>query len=113
MDDYFGVARPLTWWPTGPSAIYRRSEPSRIWLIRKRFPAALRRLWLLGVPLVGLALFMGWLEEFRQYLELLPIFGLILFHWCIHEAGYGHLLRPRDQQPEPTSSADQVHTRAA
>jgi hypothetical protein len=60
-----------------------------------QFPFALRRLCWLLLPMVGLAFFKGWLEELRQYLELLPVFGLLLLQWCLHEAGLGHLLVAR------------------
>lgn len=69
---------------------------ARLLALRARFPAALKRLCLLALPLLGMAFFKGWLEELRQYLELLPVFGLLLFHWCLHEAGLGHLLTARE-----------------
>jgi hypothetical protein len=72
---------------------------ARLWALRAAFPASLWRLCLLAIPLLGLAVFKGWFEELRQYLEVLPIVGLLVFHWCLHEAGLGHLLRARDLSP--------------
>jgi hypothetical protein len=68
---------------------------ARLVALRSSFPPVLVRLCLLALPLFGMALFVGWLEELRQYLELLPIFGLLVFHWCMHETGLGHLLKAR------------------
>jgi hypothetical protein len=67
----------------------------RMAALRRQYPPALVRLCWLVVPLVGLAFFKGWLEEMRQYLELLPVFGLLLFHWVLHEVGLGQHLQPR------------------
>jgi hypothetical protein len=78
---------------------------ARMWGLRRRFPAPLVRLCGLAVPLVALAVFKGWIEELRQYLELLPVFGLLLFHWCLHEAGLGHLLRVRGAGDAPAPAA--------
>ncbi len=75
---------------------------ARLAALRGRFPSALKKLCLLAVPLVGMAFVKGWFEELRQYLEVLPVVGLLVFHWCLHEAGFGHLLRARDQAlPQP------------
>ncbi len=74
---------------------------ARLAALRSRFPSSLERLCLLAVPLVGMAFFKGWLEELRQYLEVLPVAGLLVFHWCLHEAGLGHLLRARDGSVPP------------
>jgi hypothetical protein len=62
----------------------------------RSYPLALRKLCLLVVPLVGMAFFKGWIEELRQYLELLPIFGLLVFQWLVREIGAERLLRPRE-----------------
>jgi hypothetical protein len=86
---------------------------ARLVSLRRQYPKALRRLCWLAVPLLGMAVFKGWIEEMRQYLEMLPIVGLIVLHWTLHEAGYGHLLRARDDIPlsvvtenlEPASAA--------
>jgi hypothetical protein len=72
---------------------------ARMLALRRRFPRPLVRLLVLAVPLVGMALLRGWLEEMRQYLELLPVAGLLVFQWCLHEAGHGDLLRARDRVP--------------
>jgi hypothetical protein len=85
---------------------------ARLVALRGDFPAALKKLSLLAVPLVGLAFFRGWLEEMRQYLEVLPILGLLVFHWCLHEAGLGHLLRPRDRAVPVVPAPPAVQTRA-
>jgi hypothetical protein len=61
----------------------------------RSYPPELRRLSFLAVPLLGLAFFMGWVEEKRQYLEVLAVFGLIGTQWLLIEAGLGRLLRPR------------------
>jgi hypothetical protein len=70
---------------------------ARLVALRDRFPSPLKRLSLLALPLLGMAFFRGWFEEMRQYLEVLPVLGLLVFHWCLHEAGLGHLLRARDR----------------
>jgi hypothetical protein len=67
----------------------------RLTTLRRQFPPALLRLCWLILPLAGLAFFKGWLEEMRQYLELLPVFGLVLFQWVLHEVGLGEHLQPR------------------
>jgi hypothetical protein len=67
----------------------------RLAALRRQFPPQLLRLCWLLVPLAGLAFFKGWLEEMRQYLEMLPVFGLLLFHWVLHEVGLGEHLQPR------------------
>jgi hypothetical protein len=69
---------------------------ARLVALRALFPPALVKLCLLAIPLLGIALFKGWFEEMRQYLEVLPVVGLLVFHWCMHEAGLGHLLRARE-----------------
>jgi len=74
----------------------------------REYPLALKRLSLLAVPLVGAAFFKGWIEEMRQYLELLPIAGLMVLQWILHEAGFGWAFQPhgqprlveRDDKPE-------------
>jgi hypothetical protein len=76
---------------------------ARLLALWRRYPADLRRLCLLAVPLVVLACFKGWVEEMRQYLEVLPVVGLIVIHGTLHEAGLGHLLRAR--QPGPARPA--------
>jgi hypothetical protein len=81
---------------------------ARLVSLRGYFPSALKRLCVLAVPLVGMALFKGWLEELRQYLELLPIAGLLLLHWCLHEAGYGHLLKARGGTAAPRPQQKQT-----
>lgn len=68
---------------------------ARMIAMRQQFPRALARLSWLLLPLVGIAFFKGWIEEMRQYLEMLPVVGLLLVQWCLHEAGLGHLLMAR------------------
>jgi hypothetical protein len=75
----------------------------RLLSLWRQYPAPLRRLCLLAVPLFGIAIFKGWIEEMRQYLEMLPIAGIIVIHWILHEAGFGHLLQAR--QSNSVSSA--------
>ncbi len=75
----------------------------RLALLWPQFPLALRRLCWMLPPMLGLAFFKGWLEELRQYLELLPVFGLLLFHWCLHEAGLGHLVQARRHPLQQTT----------
>jgi hypothetical protein len=86
---------------------------ARLLALQRVFPRPLTRLLVLAVPLLGMALCKGWLEEMRQYLELLPVAGLLAFHWCMHEAGYGHLLRARDRVPAEVSSAPRPQPLAA
>jgi hypothetical protein len=86
---------------------------ARMVALRRHFPPVLLRLSLLAVPLVGMAFCVGWLEELRQYLELLPICGLLLFHWCLHEAGYGHLLHACPLTSAPAAGPVPEAARAA
>jgi hypothetical protein len=89
------------WWP------FYAVGAARMAVLWQQFPCVLRRLLWLVLPMIVLAFFKGWLEETRQYLELLPVFGLLLFHWCMHEAGLGHLLRtpiPPHAQGSPSEN---------
>jgi hypothetical protein len=81
----FGMVRFLSLWP--------------------EYPATVRRLCWLAVPLLGMALCKGWIEEMRQYLELLPLFGMMLVQWTLHEIGRAHLLRPRSAAIVPFTPA--------
>jgi hypothetical protein len=65
----------------------------------REYPLALRKLCLLLGPVLAVAFFKGWIEELRQYLEFLPIVGLIVFQWIVQEAGGGRLLRVRSDAP--------------
>jgi hypothetical protein len=64
------------------------------------FPITLRRLVVLAPVLVALAFFKGWIEEKRQYLEMIPILGPLLVQWVAIELGMGHLLRAKDGATE-------------
>lgn len=70
---------------------------ARFVALHRLYPARLKHLCLLAVPMLGLAFFKGWIEEMRQYLELLPIMGLLVVQWTLHEAGLGGLFQPRGQ----------------
>lgn len=74
------------------------------------YPMPLRRLALLLIPLVGMAFFKGWIEEMRQYLELLPVFGLMALQCLLCELGRGDLLRAR---PWPAVSSSSPESFAA
>jgi hypothetical protein len=93
---YLGLL-PFYSWPVPFFAV----GVARMVALRRHFPPALKRLAVLAVPLVGIALFRGWLEELRQYLEMLPVLGLLVLQWCLHEAGHGHLLRARAATAAP------------
>jgi hypothetical protein len=70
------------------------------------YPVSLRRLAFLLLPLLVLGFFKGWIEERRQYLEFISVFGLIVAQWLLIEAGLGRLLRP-------LSTATEVHSPSA
>lgn len=76
-----------------------------------RFPASLRKLLLLAVIQAGCSFFKGWLEEKRQYLELLPVGGLLMLQWVLMESGFGRLMTPREQaldEPAETAFGERV-----
>ena len=68
----------------------------RIFLIRREVPRDLLWLLVMGLVVLGAAFFKGWIEERRQYLEMLPIVGLIVLQWASLELGIGHLFRPKN-----------------
>jgi hypothetical protein len=75
------------------------------------FPRSLRTLLVLLVIQASLSFFKGWIEEKRQYLELVPIVGLLLMQWVLTEVGHGRLMVPRDlvsAEPETCSVADRI-----
>jgi hypothetical protein len=74
----------------------------------RHYPAELRRLSLLAVPMLGIAFFKGWFEELRQYLELLPIFGLMVMQWLLREAGYGRFAEPCSEAAAPAAPGESV-----
>ncbi len=80
------------WWYY-PFWIVSAIRLARVW---PQFPAPLRRLVLLSFALIAPALFKGWIEEKRQYLEMLPILGPMLIQWVVTELGFGCLLRARE-----------------
>jgi hypothetical protein len=105
----------VTFWFPGRNAKYLATRVFYLWfapllavgLARllsawRLYPPALRKLCWLAVPLLGVAFFKGWIEELRQYLELLPIIGLIVLQWLLHEAGAAGLLRPRSSPAGPS-----------
>jgi hypothetical protein len=67
----------------------------RMYLMRKNFPPYLLRLLSLLALVVCAALFKGWIEELRQYLEFLPVVGMLVIQWTFNEAGLGALFQPR------------------
>jgi hypothetical protein len=71
---------------------------ARIYLIRREVPRALLWLLAMGLVILGAAFFKGWIEERRQYLEVYPIVGLIVWQWAALELGVSHLFRPRVQE---------------
>jgi hypothetical protein len=61
-----------------------------------QLPAMLARVTLLIPIIVSLAFFKGWIEELRQYTEMLSIGGIVIIHWALRELGLSHLLVPRE-----------------
>ncbi len=49
----------------------------------------------MGALLVGAAFFKGWIEERRQYLELLPLMVVVGFRWAADTFGHNDLLKTR------------------
>jgi hypothetical protein len=93
----FWMAKSLVyhaWWV--PVVVVCAYRIARVW---DRVPTGLRRLALLIPLLLAVTFFKGWLEERRQYLELLPVGGLILLQWMAIELGVGHWMRPREGRP--------------
>ncbi len=64
----------------------------RLW---HAFPVRLRRLAYLAVVPLGAAAFKGWIEERRQYMELLPILGPLAVQWVFLELGLDRLCQVR------------------
>jgi hypothetical protein len=64
------------------------------------YPLALRRLAWLAVPLLILGFIRGYYEERRQYLEVLPIFGLMVMQWLLTEFGYRESFQARQTIPK-------------
>ncbi|HEV3342440.1 MAG TPA: hypothetical protein VG125_18865 [Pirellulales bacterium] len=62
-------------------------------------PADLKWFLLLGVVLLCACFFKGIIEERRDYLEVYPIWALILFQWAMVEIGLKHLFVPRECNP--------------
>jgi hypothetical protein len=67
----------------------------RMYLMRTAFPPYLLRVLSLLPFVVAVALFKGWIEEMRQYLEFLPVVGMLVVQWALTEMGKGALLRPK------------------
>ncbi len=64
--------------------------------IRRELPPRLLPVLLsMAAVMIGLAFFKGWIEERRQYLELLPFAWLIGIRWVLGEVGAAWLLRAR------------------
>lgn len=76
-----------------PVAVVAVARVARHW---HAFPVRLRRLTFLALIPLGLALFKGWFEERRQYMELLAIFGPLALQWVLIELGLERLCRVRD-----------------
>jgi hypothetical protein len=96
-----GTALLFDFWPA-PLVLVLLVRLKAMW---SRSPLSLRRLLVLGVMQVSLAVFKGWIEEKRQYLEMLPIVGPLVIQWVLVELGLGSLLRARDGQPQPGTPA--------
>ena len=79
------------WWYYPPLVV----SAVRIARLRGHFPGPLRRLAVLAVVPLALAFFKGWIEEKRQYLELIPILGPLLIQWVLVELGFSRLMRAR------------------
>jgi hypothetical protein len=79
------------WW-TVPAAVIA----VRIWLLRRAMPRHVLVL-LAGMAgvLVGAGFFKGWVEERRQYFELLPLVGLVACRWAAAELGLDRLVLTR------------------
>jgi hypothetical protein len=100
------------WWPTRNVLWLRDTALLLSWLLpfflvgvvrfvrmMGRVPVELGRLMLLVPLLVGAAFFKGWIEEFRQYGELLPIVGLAVAQWLSEEMSLAHLFVPHPASP--------------
>lgn len=80
-----------SWW-YAPFVLVAVVRISRVW---REFPISLRRLVVLAIVPLGIAVFKGWIEEKRQYLELLPILGPLILQWVAIELGLGQSVRAR------------------
>ncbi|MFO0910722.1 MAG: hypothetical protein U0794_20640 [Isosphaeraceae bacterium] len=85
------------YWPVVIVAILRLGRQAAL------YPRELRRLSVLVVPLLGLAFFKGWIEEKRQYLEMLPILGPLSLQWVAIELGWGESFVARTRSEPPIS----------
>ena len=74
---------------------------ARLW---PSYPWTLKRLIWLAAPLLTLGFFRGLFEEKRQYLEVMPIAGLMVAQWVLHEWGLGRLLVARARVKEASAS---------
>ena len=70
---------------------------ARIAHVRSEFPLRLRRLVVLAIVPLGIALFKGWIDEKRQYLELLPILGPLSLQWLAIELGLSKKVKAREK----------------
>jgi hypothetical protein len=99
------------WWPTRNIGWMRNAALLCSWMLPffligsvrigrmlPRVPSDLRRLTCLLPILLGLAFFKGWIEEMRQYGELLAIMGLVVAQWLSEELGLARFLVPRAEQ---------------
>ena len=88
-----------SWW-YAPMVLVVALRIAKVW---REFPPRLRRLAVLALVPLGIAVFKGWIEEKRQYLELLPILGPLLLQWMAIELGLSRYVKAR---PETTGMAD-------
>lgn len=97
------------WWYL-PVAVVSVVRIARYW---SAFPTPLRCLVVLVPVLLALAFFKGWIEEKRQYLELIPILGPLLIQWVVLELGMGHLLRAKEGATKSAAGDSEVRGRVA
>jgi hypothetical protein len=108
---YPAVPTTSFWWPTRNLGWMRNSALLFSWMLPfflvgfvrigrmlPRVPVELRRLTCLLPILLGLSFFKGWIEEMRQYGELLAILGLVVAQWLSEELGFERFLVPRAEQ---------------
>lgn len=71
-------------------------------VVRDSLPQAIRSAAPVFLLLFGAALFKGWFEERRQYLEAYPFACLVVFQWAFSELGLTSLFSPRVEPEPPT-----------
>ncbi len=81
-----------SWW-YAPLLIVTAVRIAHVW---SEFPLPLRRLTVLAIVPLGIALVKGSIEEKGQYLELLPILGPLSLQWLAIELGLSKNVRAKE-----------------